>query len=356
MKKIIAVGMLALVINDITGCTFDKSESTNEMNKTNTANTAVKHNIGKIDTKIVASIEKTNKIDSKVIITDLKKWQHPVKEVFKKNKLTLVKVELTNNKTYPTFIVKSLEGVSAESSDFLYSLSEKNGYWDFRITDGARFVNVYCDKTKKIITKAESNEKTMDIADINFSEYNGVWLDVSFANKTGYYSKMNINFLENNLAHILLESSTDQTGTAQIVKNVYFDYNQEAKLTGKDSFGNTVKAKISLYDGNVSFTYLSSDGYKGKKNIFTVGFGSFVKEADYLNVQKSMKILITKYGFEDNSKGFYIPKYEDDSLYFGYEGKTNDGRYRIALRYCRDTVIYAWYLVNPNTKEVEVEN
>ncbi|WP_178382292.1 hypothetical protein, partial [Paenibacillus sp. P3E] len=143
---------------------------------------------------------------------------------------------------------------------------------------------------------------------------------------------------------------------AQIAKNVYFDYTQEAKVTGIDTFGNTIKAKISLYDGNVSFTNLSSDGYKDKKNIFTVGFGCFIREVDYLNVQKSMKILIKKYGFVDNSQGFYIPKAEDESLYLGYEGKTNDGRYRIAVRYCKDTVIYAWYLVNPITKEVEVEN
>ncbi|WP_019908817.1 hypothetical protein [Paenibacillus sp. HW567] len=341
MKKIIAVGMLALVINGIMGCTFD---------------TAVVHSLGKIDTDTVASLNKINNTDPKVIITDLAKWKHPVKEVFKKNHVTLVRVELTNNKTYPTFIVKSLEGISADSSDFLYSLSEKNGYWDFRITDGTRFINVYCDKTKKIITKAESNEKTMDIATIIFPEYNGVWLDVSFANQTGYYSKMNIKFLENNHAHVVLESSTDLTGTAQIVNNIYFDYNQEANFTGIDSFGNTIKAKISLYDGNVSFDYLSNDAYKGKKNIVTVGSGRFVREAEYLNVQKSMKILITKYGFVDNSKGFYIPKYEDESLYFGYEGKTDDGRYRIGVRYCRDTVIYAWYLVDPDTKEVEVEN
>lgn len=352
MKKIIAVGMLVLVINLIAGCTTDKREQNIEKNKINMASV---HSVGKINTEALTFTKKNNNADPKVIITDLGKWQHPVKEVFKKNKLTLVSVELTNNKTYPTFIVKSLEGVTAESSDFLYSLSEKNGYWDFRITDGTRFVNVYCDKTKKIITKAESNEKIMDIADINFTEYNGVWLDDSFANKTGYYSKMNIKFLGNNQAHILFESSTDQTGTAQIVKNVYFDYNQEAKLIGIDSFGNTIKAKISLYDGDVSFHYLPSNGYTGKKNMFTVGLGRFVNEADYLNVQKSMKILSTKYGFVDNSKGFYIPKYEDDSLYLGYEGKTDDGRYRIAVRYCRDTVIYAWYLVNPYTKEVEVE-
>lgn len=326
MKKIISAGIIVLVINSFMGGTIVRGESN----------------------AVIAAA-------STVTIKDLNQWQHPAKEVFKKNKLTLVKVELTNNKKYPIFVVKSLGDFSVDSSDFLYSLAEKNGYWDFSITDGTRYINVYCDKTRKIITKAESGQKTMDIADLHLSTYNGIWLDVSFANKTGYYSKMNITFVGKNQAHIILESSTAQTGTAQIVTNVYFDYNQEAKLTGTDSSGNTIKAKISFYDGEVRFTMLSNAGIKNKKKMVTAGFGSFEREADYLNIQKSMKLLIQKYGFVDSSEGFYIPKTEDDSFYLGYEGRTDDGRYRIAVRYCRDTVIYAWYLVNPDTKEIEME-
>ncbi|WP_218618681.1 hypothetical protein, partial [Paenibacillus sp. P3E] len=98
MKKMIAVGMIALIINNITVCPVVKSESNIENNKTNSVTV---HSVGKINIERVASIKEISNTDPKVIITNLEKWKHPVKEVFKKNKLTLVRVELTNNKTYP---------------------------------------------------------------------------------------------------------------------------------------------------------------------------------------------------------------------------------------------------------------
>ncbi|HEY9058968.1 MAG TPA: hypothetical protein VIO64_00460 [Pseudobacteroides sp.] len=39
------------------------------------------------------------------IITDIANWNHPVKSVMQQNSITIKKVELKNNKTYPMFYV-----------------------------------------------------------------------------------------------------------------------------------------------------------------------------------------------------------------------------------------------------------
>lgn len=293
-----------------------------------------------------------------IIVSDISNWKHPTKEVFAKNGLKVIRIELNKEKTYPTFVLEPFSDYYLENADFLNMLAEKNGYWDFKITDGIKFIEVFCDKANKIIYKTVTDTKTTDTNSIDFYDFNGIWYDASFAHIAGYYSKITIASESNsNQADIKLESSTNETGKSLINTNILFNFAKEARFSNLDTVGNKIDAKITLFDkGTIIFDFLESTTVKDSKNVFTIGFGRFIRESDYLDLQKSMEILEKKYGFDDKHKGFYIPKTEDESVYFVYEDKTDDGRYRIEVRRCKDTSACAWYIVNPNTEEVEIEN
>ncbi len=348
MKKLILYVVLIFVF---VGCSAHIDTSVN-----NSVNLAQKDESIATTQSKVEKVEQEN--EDKVIISDISNWRHPTKEVLDENGLKVIRIELTKEKTYPTFILEPFSDYYLVDSDFLNMFAEKNGYWDFKITDGSKFIEVFCDKANKIIYKTVSNLKTFDINSIDFSDFNGIWYDASFAHIAGFYSKMTIAAERNsNRVDIKLESSTDKTGKALINTNIPFNYAKEAKLSNVDTIGNKIDAKISMYDkSTISFDFLESTAIKDYKKVFTVGFGRFIRENDYLGLQKSMQILEEKYGFDDKHKGFYIPKTDDYSVYFVFEDKTDDGRYRIAVRRCKDTVICAWYIVNPNTEEVEIEN
>ncbi len=64
-------------------------------------------------------------------------------------------------------------------------------------------------------------------------------------------------------------------------------------------------------------------------------------------------------GYTDAHEANYIPKADEDdfdSTYFNFEGKTDDGKYRIGIRRCRDTVIVVWLNIDVDTGEVEEDN
>ena len=93
------------------------------------------------------------------IITDIVNWNHPTKQIFIKNKIILSKVILTRDNKYPIFYVKSISKSFDESSLFLKELAEKNGYWDFKVTDNIHSIEVSCDKNKHSITSVYSDFK-----------------------------------------------------------------------------------------------------------------------------------------------------------------------------------------------------
>ena len=93
------------------------------------------------------------------IITDIVNWNHPTKQIFIKNNIILSKVILTRDNKYPIFYVKSISKSFDESSLFLKELAEKNGYWDFKVTDNIHSIEVSCDKNKHSITSVYSDFK-----------------------------------------------------------------------------------------------------------------------------------------------------------------------------------------------------
>ena len=90
----------------------------------------------------------------KTVITDIKNWSHPTKQVFEKYNFTVVKVELLKKKTYPVFYVKrKTQDISINDERMLTEIAAKNGYWDFKIVVGTNSVEVRCDKKKRNVIK-----------------------------------------------------------------------------------------------------------------------------------------------------------------------------------------------------------
>ena len=95
-----------------------------------------------------------------VVITDTTAWNHPVKNVFKTHAVTLKKVELLREGTYPVFTVDlPYDPTVAATNSFFhplyFELLKANGWWDFALVselDGIR-IEVGWDKAKKTITE-----------------------------------------------------------------------------------------------------------------------------------------------------------------------------------------------------------
>jgi hypothetical protein len=73
--------------------------------------------------------------DAKVI-WNIQDYQHPTKQVFLQNSVTLLKVELKDK--YPTFYVHSKDFKRPIEQNFIKALAKANGYWPFEIRQFCR--------------------------------------------------------------------------------------------------------------------------------------------------------------------------------------------------------------------------
>lgn len=99
-------------------------------------------------------INEERKKDTKItkVITDIAKWDHPTKAVFKKYEYNLTKIEFTQNNTYPIFYINIDDYDRVFHNDsFLEELAKNNGYWDFAIEIGNKSLEVICNKKLKKI-------------------------------------------------------------------------------------------------------------------------------------------------------------------------------------------------------------
>lgn len=88
------------------------------------------------------------------VITDIAKWNHPTKEIFKKYGYNVTKIEFTNNNTYPIFYVDNDLDLVFSDEQFIEELANKNGYWDFTIKTSIQSLEVTCNKKqKKVVNK-----------------------------------------------------------------------------------------------------------------------------------------------------------------------------------------------------------
>ncbi|MGN7359788.1 hypothetical protein ACTHPF_18885 [Paenibacillus sp. SAF-054] len=103
-----------------------------------------------------------------VLISDPGTWDHPVKSVFANHRVSMEKVILQQNRTYPVFYVElpfdAKEAANrAEMLKLLGELARANSYWDFRIMDTRRQlqIDVACDRTRKTIASTVVNGKML---------------------------------------------------------------------------------------------------------------------------------------------------------------------------------------------------
>jgi hypothetical protein len=94
------------------------------------------------------------------VISNIKEWQHPVKEVLQKHKVILYKVEL-HNKTYPIFYVRFPYDPRLGHNDkyfkpLYYETLRANGFWNYSFIDRSFQCRINITWDKKSRTLAES--------------------------------------------------------------------------------------------------------------------------------------------------------------------------------------------------------
>jgi hypothetical protein len=98
--------------------------------------------------------------DTVAVITDIQEWRHPVKDVFSKYKVTLDKVELYQNKTYPVFYVRLPYDPRLGHNDrffkpLYYDTLKANGFWSYALVDRDDGVKITITWDKKTRTMNE---------------------------------------------------------------------------------------------------------------------------------------------------------------------------------------------------------
>ena len=94
------------------------------------------------------------------VISNIKEWHHPVKDILNKHKVILYKVEL-HNKTYPIFYVRFPYDPRLAHNDkyfkpLYYETLKANGFWDYSFIDRSFQckINITWDKKSKTLTES----------------------------------------------------------------------------------------------------------------------------------------------------------------------------------------------------------
>jgi hypothetical protein len=98
--------------------------------------------------------------DDVTVITNVREWRHPVQEVFKKYKVTLYKVELHQNKTFPVFDVRLPYDPWLGHNDrffkpLYYDTLKANGFWSYAFVDRESGVKIVITWDRKAKTMHE---------------------------------------------------------------------------------------------------------------------------------------------------------------------------------------------------------
>lgn len=94
------------------------------------------------------------------VISNIKEWQHPVKDILIKHKVILYKVEL-HNKTYPIFYVRFPYDPRLAHNDkyfkpLYYETLKANGFWNYSFIDRSFQckINITWDKQSRTLTES----------------------------------------------------------------------------------------------------------------------------------------------------------------------------------------------------------
>jgi hypothetical protein len=98
--------------------------------------------------------------DEVTVISNIKEWHHPVKDIFNKQNVILYKVEL-HNKTYPIFYVRFPYDPRLAHNDnyfkpLYYETLKANGFWNYAFIDRSFQckINITWDKKSKTLTES----------------------------------------------------------------------------------------------------------------------------------------------------------------------------------------------------------
>jgi hypothetical protein len=94
------------------------------------------------------------------VISNIKEWHHPVKDILYRQKVILDKVEL-HNKTYPIFYVKFPYDPRLAHNDnyfkpLYYEVLRANGFWNYAFIDRSFQckINITWDKKSRTLTES----------------------------------------------------------------------------------------------------------------------------------------------------------------------------------------------------------
>ncbi len=111
-------------------------------------------------------------IDKPFTITDIAAWKHPIKKVLEDSGITITKMELYKDKTYPVIYFESEWGLNADTRSeyisMLYAAAKANGYWSFELNNHNmdRIIEVICNPEHNGIKKIRVNgEDLIDAAE-----------------------------------------------------------------------------------------------------------------------------------------------------------------------------------------------
>jgi hypothetical protein len=106
---------------------------------------------------LAVGISQANEV---TVISNIKEWHHPVKDIFNKQNVILYKVEL-HNKTYPIFYVRFPYDPRLAHNDnyfkpLYYETLKANGFWNYAFIDRSFQckINITCDKKSKTLTES----------------------------------------------------------------------------------------------------------------------------------------------------------------------------------------------------------
>jgi hypothetical protein len=160
MKKSVILFLISALI--LTGCNTKKDLYTNNI---------------MTDKNKVLSDSNTKKLVANTMRTietqeDLDNWNHPVKDVFKKNNVQIEKVDFLRNNKYPLFYVEFYYKLNYDSADYfekiIDNVAKANAYWDFEIIDKENKLDfcIVCDRKKRKVTQIILNNKKDYFSDI----------------------------------------------------------------------------------------------------------------------------------------------------------------------------------------------
>lgn len=280
---------------------------------------------GKKDTEL-----KDDNSSDVVVISDIDNWEHPVKNVLKDKGIPISKLELIENRTYPTFYVTLSEEIVRKEAieDLIEEVAKANGFWDYSFVDESNNIKieVFIDKENRKVKSYTINGEKTDFVKID--------------NNSAKYDKY-LKFL-----------NVEGEVTDFIQEDIDLDGNQEVVITiFTGEWRNMIYVLREVEDELYKIGVAESGGYsvydphlvkmKGKKHKYIAAFvtngGGLSGFALYKVGENDVELI--EYSASPTGAGIdYLVSSEDSDIYDGYV----QNRYSYDVMYFNVTRYYKW--------------